>query len=334
LYIEYTIIYEKIKYYARINFFSFYLDIIPKHITLKDLYMENFTSFFRKLNLLHYEYDKTSQILRIDKNSLQTETYQEFIKLTYKLTEMNIEFFVDTHKNIILLVTDTFLSRFKEKTKNFKSWIRNKQKNIYLLSDKKVDYAKNIPMIRMVGLQVDIDFGNYDCIIFTSKNAVKFVDKLTKEWKNVPAYAIGPQTAKSIKLYGGDLKFVGQDKHGDEFAHEIISELKGKKVLYLGAQKIVSNMLEIFKNNDIMCDYKAIYKTISSQKRFRFPNKSIIIFSSPSTIEGFFKNNVWDDSFTAISIGKTTAKYFPKDIKPIISENTSLEGCVQTALNL
>jgi uroporphyrinogen-III synthase len=296
--------------------------------------MENFTYFFKKLNLLYYEYDKTTQRLSIDKNAKKEDTYQEFIKITYKLTERDIEFFVDNNKNIILLVTDTYLTRFKEKTKNFKSWLRNKQKKIYLLSDKKVDYAINIPMIRTVGLDVDINFNGYDCIVFTSKNAVKFVDKLTKEWKHIPAYAIGPQTAKSVKLYGGNLKFVGLEKHGNEFANELIQELEGKKVLYLGAEKIVSNTIDILNENNISCDYKAVYKTISNKKRFRFPKESIIIFSSPSIVEGFFKHNIWDESFTAISIGRTTAKYFPEAINPIISENTSLEGCVQTALNL
>ena len=62
-----------------------------------------------------------------------------------------------------------------------------------------------------------------------------------------------------------------------------------------------------------------MYNTKCKQKINKIPEKnSIIIFSSPSTIKCFLNNFKWDSSYKAISIGKTTAKYFPDFIKPII----------------
>jgi len=296
--------------------------------------MQNFALLFDKSTLLYYEYDKITQTILVDKNAKKEETYKEFIKITYILTQNDVDFFVDGQKNIILMVNDTFMCRMKQKLINFKSWIRNSGKNIYLLTDKKIKYAKNVPMIKTLEKEANIDFHQYDCLIFTSKNAIKYVDKISHLWKNKPAYAIGPETAKMIKSYGGTLSFVGKEKHGDEFAQEIVESLEGKKVLYIGAEKTASNLVEILGKNGIDCEYKAIYKTVCNKRTFNFPKKSIIIFSSPSTVECFFKNNTWQDDFTAISIGRTTASYFPKEIEPLISYNTSLEGCVKKALNL
>ena len=42
----------------------------------------------------------------------------------------------------------------------------------------------------------------------------------------------------------------------------------------------------------------------------------------------------WDESFKAISIGHTTAKYFPSNITPLIADTTSLESCVKKAIEL
>jgi len=296
--------------------------------------MQNFALLFDKSTLLYYEYDKITQTIVLDKNAKKEETYQEFIKITYILTQNEVEFFVDGQKNIILLVNDTFASRLRQNVLNLKSWIKNSNKKIYLLTDKKVKYATNVPMIKTLEMEADIEFNQYDCLIFTSKNAIKYLDKLTHLWKTKPAYAIGPQTAKMIKSQGGTLAFVGKEKHGDEFAQEIMESLEGKRVLYIGAEKTASNLVEILGKNNIDCDYKAVYKTICNQRKFKFPKKSIIIFSSPSIVECFFQNNSWEEDFIAISIGRTTASYFPKEIQPLISYNTSLEGCVKTALNL
>ena len=69
-------------------------------------------------------------------------------------------------------------------------------------------------------------------------------------------------------------------------------------------------------------------------KKVKLPKNSTIIFSSPSTIKCFFENISWDESFKAVSIGKTTSKYFPQNITPIIADTTPLDACVKKAIEI
>jgi len=204
-------------------------------------------------------------------------------------------------------------------------------KNIYILSDKKVDGAKNLPVFTINYIFSDINFFKYDALIFTSKNALYSLEHFNMDWKKIPAYAIAPMTANIIKELGGNLVFTGVTNHGDQFALEIQEKLKDKKVLYLRG-----NLVNILRDNKIECDEKIVYESVckKNSQNLKPPKNSTIIFSSPSTIKCFLDNFTWDDSYTAISIGKTTAKYFPQFIKPIISNTTSLEACVQKAKEL
>ena len=207
---------------------------------------------------------------------------------------------------------------------------------IFILSDKKVKWAKNLPVIEIQAIKQNVDFSNYDALVFTSKNAIYSIDIIDQTWKRKPSYAIAPQTAKVVKQLGGELKFVGKEKYGDEFAWEIVEKFKHQKVLYIRGSKIVSDIVNILNSNDVICDELIIYETVCKEfnKEIKLPKNSTIIFSSPSTIKCFLKNVSWDESFKAISIGNTTAKYFPQNITPIIADTTSLASCVKKAIEL
>ena len=202
---------------------------------------------------------------------------------------------------------------------------------IYILSDKKVEDAINLPVFKINFIKQDIDFNSYDALIFTSKNALYSIEYYNENWKNIPCYAIAPMTANIIKELNGNLVFTGVTNHGDEFALEIQKKLKNKKVLYLRGSKVVSNLIDT-----LQCDDKIVYESVCKKNNQNLKPKknSTIIFSSPSTIKCFLDNFDWDDSYKAISIGKTTAKYFPQYIDPIISDTTSLKSCVEKAKKL
>ncbi|UFH58494.1 uroporphyrinogen-III synthase [Sulfurovum mangrovi] len=298
--------------------------------------LQDVSKIFKKLNLLYYEYDKYQNKFIVDRRYSKETTYDELIKLTYELSKHDIEFFKDEKSNIVISPKCDLLSPLKQRFKNISYEFKSYRKNIYILSDKQVEHAKNLQLIQTKVIEQKLDLSGYDALIFTSKNGVKYADKLTSEWKKIPSYAISAQTAKEIKDLKGKVALVGKENHGDEFAYELLEHLKGKKIAYLGARKIVSNMIGIFKEHKIECDYIPVYETVCSEykRKIKLPSDSIIIFSSPSTIECFFKKVTWDKSFTAISIGRTTAKYFPDYIKPMIADNTSLKSCVCKALSL
>jgi len=284
------------------------------------------------LDLIYYEYDKKMKRLYFDTNYSNRFIELEFFKITYHLSKQNIKFRVLKDKSIEFTKQKFSL---KDKFKKLLTYIDYKKQNIYLLNDTKIKFAKNIPLFEIKYIKQRVEFHKYDAIIFSSKNAVLAIESMNKEWRKVPSYAISEQTAKLVRDMGGHLKFAGKTRHGDEFAYELLGcELKGKRVLYLRAKEIVSNMLEILQNNGIKCDDIIVYENYFKEPKEKkaLPKNSKIIFSSPSTIKYFLQAFSWHESYKAISIGRTTAKYFPEYIKPIIADKTSLKACVIKAL--
>ena len=298
--------------------------------------MKKIKNILEPLNLIYYEYDEKMNLLLLDQSWPAEHTYPELIKITHALSKNHINFFIDENKSIVISASDTLLNKIKRYFKSTISNIRNSRMHIYILSDKKVKWAKNLPVFEIQPIKQEVDFSNYDALIFTSKNAIYALNSMDQTWKKKPAYVIAPQTAKIVKHLGGNLKFVGKEKHGNHFALEIAKKFKHQKVLYIRAAKVVSDIVNILNTNDVTCDELIVYQTLCKafEEKVKLPKNSTIIFSSPSTIECFFKNVSWDESFTAISIGNTTAQYFPKNITPVISDTTSLDSCVKKAIEL
>ena len=205
---------------------------------------------------------------------------------------------------------------------------------IYLLNNQKFPEIENLEVFKIDYVKTEIDFFKYDALIFTSKNAIYSIDSFNKDWKNIPSYVIAPKTADVVKNLKGNLVFVGISSHGNEFAMELIPLLKGKKVLYIKASKTVSNLSVILKENSVILDELIAYETTCKKVNTNLEKNSVFIFTSPSSVECFFKQYTWNDSYKAIVIGKTTANYLPKEVEFSISSETSVEGCVKLARQL
>ncbi|RBQ26717.1 MULTISPECIES: uroporphyrinogen-III synthase [Arcobacteraceae] len=206
-------------------------------------------------------------------------------------------------------------------------------KKIYLLNDQKFDNIENLEVFEIEYLKFDIDVKQYNALVFTSKNAILSLDKNNKEWIDIPSYVIAQKTANVAKRFNSNIAFIGSSGHGNDFAYELIPYLKNKKVLYIKALKTVSNLPNILRENSINVDEIVAYRTTCNKKEpILLEENSTIIFTSPSSVECFFKKYSWHSSFKAIVIGKTTALYLPKNIDYQISVSTSVEECVKLAL--
>ena len=205
---------------------------------------------------------------------------------------------------------------------------------IYLLNEQKFDGVENLEVFEIEYLKFDLDLKKYDALVFTSKNAIFSLEENGINWKSTPSYVIAPKTADIAKKFGANIAFIGFSGHGNDFANELIPYLKNKKTLYIRALKTVSNLTNILKENGIDIDEIISYKTSCNKQEEKkaLDKNSTIIFTSPSSVECFFKKYSWEDSFKAIAIGKTTALYLPKNIKCEISSLTSVEECVNLAL--
>lgn len=207
-------------------------------------------------------------------------------------------------------------------------------KKIYLLNNLEYDGVENLEVFGIEYLPSKININKYDALIFTSKNAIYSIDSFNKDWRNIDSYAIAPKTANVIEKHDGKLVFTGVSSHGDNFAQELIPLLKDKKVLYIRASKTVSDLTEILNNNNVDIEELIAYKTSCKKVDKKLENNSIFVFTSPSSVQCFFKNYDWNDSYYAVCIGNTTAKYLPSEIKYKISSKTSIEECIKVAQEL
>lgn len=205
---------------------------------------------------------------------------------------------------------------------------------IYLLSNQKYQEVENLEVFKIEYLPSKIDFSKYDALIITSKNSIYSLNSFNKEWKSIPCYAIADKTAEVIEQEGGIIEFVGLSGHGNDFANEILPLVKNKKVLYIRAEKVVSNIFQTLKDNSIDIEQVITYKTVcNEQLDKKIEDNATIIFTSPSSIDCFFKKYTWKPSYKAIVIGHTSAKYMPKDIIFEVSSKTSIKECIKLAQN-
>jgi len=204
---------------------------------------------------------------------------------------------------------------------------------IYILSEKKYKDASNLPVILIKHLSKKIDLSSYDALIFSSKNGVISTDKLNDTWKNIPSYSIGSGTSKEIEKRGGKIVYEARSSYGDDFAKEIREKLEGKKVLFLRAKVVTSSLNSILKDAGVLLEEEVVYETVCSEcDTLQTPPKnSVIIFSSPSTIECFFKCFAWQESYKAVVIGDKTASYMPKELPFEMASKQTIPSCIELA---
>lgn len=208
-------------------------------------------------------------------------------------------------------------------------------KNIYLFATSKSKHARSIKSLDVRYLKPEIDFSKYDYLIVTSKQTVKALGQYKKEdYINIAALCVSDKTADSYRVFGGKILASG-DGYGDnlikyirEFSHET-------KWLYLRAELIASSFVQTAKEEGYYIDEKVLYISECSKEILdvRVEDDSTLIFTSPSSIECFLKNNIIHPNAKVIVIGTTTAAYLPKGIKYVISKSTSVESCIELAID-
>jgi len=297
--------------------------------------MKDISHLLKQLHLIYYEYDDSTGIIHLDQTYSQEAT-MELVSITHLLQKHCISYMIDKKRNLHVMSTSSVSQKMLLAIKSLLNRLVKKKKNIFILSDKSVDYATSFPVSTITVTPSEINFDLYDGVIFTSKNAVKAVDSFDRRWRSKPAYALAPQTAKMVKKLKGQLRFVGKNHYGSEFVHELAEPLRGKRMLYLRANKVASDVISLLNDNNINCDEVIVYKTICKEfkERITFPKNSVIIFTAPSTINCYLKNAEWDKTYIAIAIGNTTAQHFPEYLTPYIAATTSIDACVRKALEI
>ncbi len=206
-------------------------------------------------------------------------------------------------------------------------------KAIYLLSPTHKEGTIALPMIDFTVTANSIDFSQSDTLIFTSKQAVITADKIDSSWKNYPCVAIGPATKKQIEDLGGKVIYYPKSFYGETLSQDIAQFFRDKKLLYLRPKEISFDSKGFLEKEGIILQEQIIYETSCLNYTLgEKPSKNaIIIFTSPSTIHCFLKNFDWDESYTAVVIGKATKIHLPTDAAYVVADTPLISSCIEKA---
>ena len=207
------------------------------------------------------------------------------------------------------------------------------QRAIYLLSPTPKEGTISLPLIHFSTIVNAIDFSKSDTLLFTSKQAVITANNIDENWKKYPCIAIGPATKKQIETLGGKVIYFPKDFYGESLSADIAQFFADKKLLYLRPKEISFDSKGFLEKKGIRLEEQIIYETscIGYEQKQKPIKDSVIIFTSPSTIHCFLKNFVWDESYTAVVIGKATKVHLPKNANFVVAEEPSILACIKKA---
>ena len=207
---------------------------------------------------------------------------------------------------------------------------------LYILSSTPVKGATLMPVIEQRFFKKAIDFLSYDYLLFTSKNAVIAAERISDEWKRIPAIVIGNATAAKVEELGGRVAFVSTSFYGERLAKEISERFDPKRrYLFLRPKAVATDIADILEKKGFHIDEQVVYETrcVECQRVQAPPRGSIIIFSSPSTVRCFFRCFAWDESYRAYALGTKTAAALPEGIECRICEGNTLQECIDLILS-
>jgi len=207
------------------------------------------------------------------------------------------------------------------------------QRVIYLLSPTPKAETVSLPMIRFSRVADSIDFTHCDTLMFTSKQAVVTADQIDKGWKEYPCIAIGGATKKQIEVLGGKVIYYPKSYYGETLSQDIIRYFSQRKILYLRPREVSFDSKAFLQKSGIDLQEQVIYETgcISYRENEKPVEKAIIIFTSPSTIHCFLKNFTWEESYTAVVIGKATKVHLPENASYVVAEEPLISSCIEKA---
>ena len=207
---------------------------------------------------------------------------------------------------------------------------------IYLLSPTPREETIALPMIDFTVTAGTMDFSTSDTLLFTSKQAVITADKIDLSWKNYPCIAIGPATKKQIEDLGGKVIYHPRSFYGETLSQDISKFFRELKLLYLRPKEVSFDSKGFLEKEGITLQEQIIYETscIKYAPEDKPLKDAIIIFTSPSTIHCFLKNFGWDESYTAVVIGKATKVHLPVDAEYVVADEPLISSCIKKAYTI
>lgn len=171
-----------------------------------------------------------------------------------------------------------------------------------------------IPFIFPVTKQVEVDLDsdarnrllslkNYDCLIFTSANAVRFFVKAALAHGIQPSSlemevaCVGPQTHAQAELYGMSVSVLPDEFLGVSLVEVLKKSLvPGSKLLYPRPEKVSTDLKSALESEGFFVDEIILYKTVaddsfvdSALEAFQKGEVDAVTFASGSAVRYFYE---------------------------------------------
>lgn len=209
-------------------------------------------------------------------------------------------------------------------------------KKIYLFSTSTHPDAININSLDITFFKPDIDFSIYDYLIITSKQTTQALNQYEQDsFKDKKALCVSEKTAQAFKDVGGDILEIGSG-YGNDLGDIVKKYPKNTKWLYLRGKEVASDFVDSLKNEKHSIDEAIMYETKCAREilSVNIENDSVLIFTSPSSVKCFLRQNEINKDNIVIVIGYTTARELPYSIKYIVSEDKTIESCMELAKHI
>jgi uroporphyrinogen-III synthase len=143
-----------------------------------------------------------------------------------------------------------------------------------------------------------------DWIFFSSKHAVEYFFKQKPVLTNQKIGAIGKSTADAIRKFGKRAEFIGQSTDTKIIGRQFASRAGSGRVLFPIAKGSMRSVQNQFVKKDQVIDLP-VYETIEHNPT-TLPSADILIFTSPSNVNAFFKKQQVNAHQKVIAMGGAT----------------------------
>jgi len=176
-----------------------------------------------------------------------------------------------------------------------------------------------------------------ECLIFTSKNAVKSVlkNKNIGNLKDKDCFCVGEKTKKLLETNG--FHVIRHEKDANTLAETICEKYFQKTFTFFSGSLRKEILPKKLLDNKIRLEEITTYKTILQPKRIVLETAAILFFS-PSAVESFLEKNTIQNQI-CFCIGNTTAQSLEKNStyidtdKIIIANKPTVESVIEEVLN-
>lgn len=192
--------------------------------------------------------------------------------------------------------------------------------------------AIHLPAIETVFLDTAVDLGGFDAVIFTSKQAVKALDRRASDWKRLKLFSIGAATSETIASFGGEVCFESPSQNANQFAAAIASLYGDLAFFYPRARVVFGDLEGELKRRGVACRSEILYETAPKPIDAKsIPPNAAIVFSAPSVVKSFFSQIKWQSGWRAIALGESAAKALESYAPCLISPQADIEAAVAFA---